>query len=186
MGRQLSTEARSRILASAEDVLRSDGVDGFALDEVARRSGVAKSTIYRHFSSANELLITALDRTIAPFPTPNTGSLRSDLIAFVTTILPTVNDTALRPMMLGMLLASSRDPDLRQLHLAMVNERMGPLKTILDLAKARGEISEDLEFDMACDCIEGPFVNRWLHRPEHLDSVDVEATVDRIIAGLSF
>ncbi len=49
------------------------GVHGFTIDELARRSGVAKTTIYRHFPTRNELLIAALDGNITIPETPDTG-----------------------------------------------------------------------------------------------------------------
>ena len=57
MGRPLSDEARERMLRAALEVVLEIGVPGFTIDEVARRSGVAKTTIYRHFDSRNDLLV---------------------------------------------------------------------------------------------------------------------------------
>src|ERR1039458_3180617 len=40
--------SRDRVLTTAFELLSEGGVGGFTVDEVARRSGVAKTTIYRH------------------------------------------------------------------------------------------------------------------------------------------
>ncbi|MBN2623081.1 MAG: helix-turn-helix transcriptional regulator, partial [Acidimicrobiales bacterium] len=43
--------SREQILAAAIDLLREVGYGGLTIEAVAARSGVAKSTIYRHWSS---------------------------------------------------------------------------------------------------------------------------------------
>ena len=47
---------RTAVLDAASDLLAEAGVVGFNVDAVARRSGVARTTIYRHWPDANELL----------------------------------------------------------------------------------------------------------------------------------
>jgi AcrR family transcriptional regulator len=46
---------RRRIVASAAEVLREQGLDA-SLDEVSRRAGVGNATLYRHFPSREKLL----------------------------------------------------------------------------------------------------------------------------------
>ena len=88
MARSLSEAARAKMLGAAADLVLDAGVDGFSVDEVARRSGVAKTTIYRHFPSAKELLVAALDQFMTAPPTPDTGSLRTDLLEYLASVRP--------------------------------------------------------------------------------------------------
>ena len=104
MARSLSEAARTKMLRAATDLVLDAGVDGFSVDEVARRSGVAKTTIYRHFPSAKELLVAALDRTMKAPPTPDTGSLREDLLEYLASVRPTLRRR------------SAAEPVLRDLH----------------------------------------------------------------------
>lgn len=160
------------------------GLDAFTVDDVAARSGVAKTTIYRHFESGNELLVATLDQMIVPFPVPDTGSLRSDLLAVARTVLPVFADPNLRRLLLGVVHAAAGDDELDRIHRAMIAERKCPLQVVLDAARSRGEIPADLDFEVAFDHVEGPFIARWLHHPELLSQMDLEDTVDRVIAAL--
>src|SRR5947208_326767 len=45
---------RRRLLASAAEVLREQGLDA-SLDEISRRAGVGNATLYRHFPSRETL-----------------------------------------------------------------------------------------------------------------------------------
>ena len=49
MARPRSEEARRKALAAATDLIVERGVANLSIEEVAARSGVAKTTIYRHW-----------------------------------------------------------------------------------------------------------------------------------------
>src|SRR5208283_2797085 len=59
------------------------GVAAFTINEVVNRTGVALSTIYRHWRSRDELLAEAIIFAAAPRSVPNTGSTRRDLVEFL-------------------------------------------------------------------------------------------------------
>jgi AcrR family transcriptional regulator len=184
MPRQRSEEARQKALDAAQAVLGESGVDGFTVEEVAKRSGVAKTTIYRHFPSGNQLMISALDCMVQSFPTPNTGSLCGDLTAFMSHVLPIVSDPAISQAMLGVIAAAATDPEIAEIHRAMMAERAGPIVTIIDLAKGRGELPQDLDTDLVLDFIEGPFFMRKMIRRQALDEATIVQMVALITAGL--
>jgi AcrR family transcriptional regulator len=64
-----SVEAgRERIVAAARDLLESDDAEGFSIDAVARRAGVARMTIYNQFESKAGLLEALFDSLAARGP----------------------------------------------------------------------------------------------------------------------
>jgi AcrR family transcriptional regulator len=58
-------DTRTRILASARDVLGEHGFAGFTIDAVADRAGVARMTVYYQFDSKGALLDALLDALAA-------------------------------------------------------------------------------------------------------------------------
>jgi AcrR family transcriptional regulator len=67
--RQRSVEAgRERIVAAARDLLEDDAAEGFSIDAVARRAGVARMTIYNQFESKAGLLEALFDSLAARGP----------------------------------------------------------------------------------------------------------------------
>jgi AcrR family transcriptional regulator len=185
MARSLSESARAKMLAAATDVVLDAGVDGFSVDEVARRSGVAKTTIYRHFSSAKELLVAALDRIMKAPPTPDTGSLREDLLEYLASVRPGFADATSRRLFFEIYSASARDAELRELQQTLMRARAGPTKAIFDNAQARGELSADLDYPTMLEIVQGPFIIRSMFRPETLVDVDLEALADRMLTALT-
>ncbi len=47
---------RTRLLASASELIASTGIEGLRLDSVARHAGVARSSLYRYFDSKDQLV----------------------------------------------------------------------------------------------------------------------------------
>jgi AcrR family transcriptional regulator len=93
MGAAPTTPARGRprdpkrdeaILGAALALLEEVGFERTSVDAIAERAGVGKATIYRRWPEGkSQLVIDALVRLRAPRATPDTGSLRGDLLALV-------------------------------------------------------------------------------------------------------
>ena len=69
--------ARQRILATATDLFSREGYRAVGTDTIIERSGVAKMTLYRHFSSKNELINAYIEETIQQFWTWFEQAIRS-------------------------------------------------------------------------------------------------------------
>ena len=76
--------SRARLLEAATALLRSGGPSAVTVDAVTRGANVARATLYRHFSSGNDLLAAAFNSLIPPAPmSSEPGTLRDRLIAVV-------------------------------------------------------------------------------------------------------
>jgi AcrR family transcriptional regulator len=53
--------ARDRILETAYELFSKRGIRGVGVDEVIKRAGVAKMTLYKHFPSKHDLVLAFLD-----------------------------------------------------------------------------------------------------------------------------
>jgi AcrR family transcriptional regulator len=185
MPRGLSDTARAKMLDAAAQVVLDTGVPGFTVDEVARLSGVAKTTIYRHFPNPKQLLVAALDRVMTAPPTPHTGSLRGDVLAYLEAVRPGFADLNLRTVFFEIFVAAARDPELRELHQALLLARSGPTLAIYEHARDRGELRPDIDYPTLLEVVQGPFVVRALTRPATLADLDLEALTDRILTVLT-
>jgi AcrR family transcriptional regulator len=68
-GTERSDAARNRqlLLDAAEQLVREFGADGVTMDEVARRAGVGKGTVFRRFGSRSGLMLALLDQSERKF-----------------------------------------------------------------------------------------------------------------------
>jgi AcrR family transcriptional regulator len=60
-GTSPSGEARERILRTAYELFRDHGVQAVGVDRIVAEAGVAKTTLYHHFSSKDQLAVAALE-----------------------------------------------------------------------------------------------------------------------------
>jgi AcrR family transcriptional regulator len=185
MARPRSEEARRKALAAAADLIVERGVGVFSIEAVAARSGVAKSTIYRHWPERAALIIDTARATFEHVVTPDTGSLRGDLAAFTAGLvradLSSGRSAQLMPAIID---AANRDPEIATLVDRLKDEREQPICTMVARAQARGEIPADLDIRVAIGTLIGPIVFRKLIQRQPIDQTYVEGCLDVVVAGL--
>ena len=185
-GRPRSQEADHAILTAARDLLAERGLAAMSIEEVAARAGVGKATIYRRWPSKGLL---ALDAFVASFreeqPLPDTGSLRGDLLAALHAWVRTVTQTAMGPMLTGLIAEAQHDPELRG---AWRDRVIEPLRTqhriMLDRAIERGEIAASVDQDVVLDLFFGAAEHRLLLGHLPMTGEFIAQVVDTILAGI--
>jgi AcrR family transcriptional regulator len=101
------------LLEAAAALLRSGGPGAVTVDAVTRTANVARATLYRHFSSGNDLLAAAFGSLLPPSPMPpQEGTLRDRLVALV---LAQAESVAEAPTLLTAMSWLALGPDLRGL-----------------------------------------------------------------------
>jgi AcrR family transcriptional regulator len=185
MPRPLSLTARRKMLRATQELLGVQGLDACTIDEVARRSGVAKTTIYRHFGSVDELALAAIGEMIEEIAVPDLGSIRADLRAVIDGFRALVPQDAFRRLFASMLLRAVTDPEFARLHERAQESRHVPLRLAIQRGIARGEVDPDIDIDTAMYVVQGPFVAKRLIESGELSDRDVDAFLDVIVRALA-
>ena len=174
--------SREAVLRATLDLLTEVGLDALSIDEVARRSGVAKTTVYRHWATRADLVVEACSRLVAEGEAPpDTGSLRGDLTVALRDLAGLLGAARWASVLPSVVDAAERDPRLAQVHATIQRSHSTPLATILGRAAARGEIASDADPSERIAALLGPlYYRRWFSR-EPLDDDFVEAIVRRFV-----
>ncbi len=155
----VTDRTRATVLAAASDLLIERGVGAVTIDAVIQRSGVARSTIYRHWPTRTELVAAAFDNLIHPPPSvPPPGPLGDRLRTAFAPIVEAMSDpgyTALASAVLGSML---RDPELGGLRERFVAAHTAPVRMILADATASGELAAGADLDVAVSLLVGPVI----------------------------
>jgi AcrR family transcriptional regulator len=175
--------SRSRVLTTAFDLLSESGVGGFTIDEVARRSGVAKTTIYRHWPSREALVIDAASRISAEQEIPDTGSLEGDVTAILANLghlLGTARWSSVVPSIVDV---AERDPEFAGVHGKIQRGHAAPLREVLERAAGRGLISASADPSSMVSALIGPlYYRRWFSR-EPIDDQFVKTIVRNVLSS---
>ena len=177
--------SRERVLTATLDLLVEAGLGELTIDDISRRSGVAKTTIYRHWAGRSALVIDACSRlTDGQEAPPDTGSLDGDLRAVLTGIADLLGTARWSSILPSIIDAAEHDPEFAGLHSRIQRGHAAPLRAALDRAALREEIPPAADRNAIAAALLGPlFYRRWFSR-EQIDAEFLEMIIQNAIAGL--
>lgn len=185
MARPKSEAARRKALDAAAELIVEGGVAKVTIEEVAARSGVAKTTIYRHWPDRPGLILDTVQQAFRHVATPDTGSLHGDLVTFFGSMVRADLSGRVGRMMPCLIDAASRDPEMEQLLARLAAEREQPILHIVQRAQERGELPDDLDMRVVIGAIVGPIVFRKVVQRQAIDVDYVAGCIDVAINGLA-
>jgi AcrR family transcriptional regulator len=185
MPRPLSQTARTKMIRATQEALTTHGLEGCTVEEIARRSGVAKTTIYRHFASADELALVAIGEMIEEVDVPDLGSLRADLRAVVDSFRSLVRQDTFRRLFASMLSRAVSDPEFAKIYDQAQESRHVPLRIAIQRGIARGEVDPAVDIETAMYFVQGPFLAKRLIEIGDLTEREVEVFLDLIVRALA-
>jgi AcrR family transcriptional regulator len=152
------------------------------VDDVAERSGVNKTTIYRRWPEKADLVCAALKTVGGPPDVPDTGHVRSDLIASFTAAMR--GWATERGRGLGLVLSVERaDPTVERLTRSLRERYRVARRAMLARAVARGELPPTADLDLLLVVLTGAVLTRIRQRPGPLDGAWLARVVDFTLAG---
>lgn len=160
-GRPRREGADAQILDTTLAVLEEKGYTDLTVDEVAERTKVAKTTIYRRWASKGALVAAAVATRVTPFEPPDTGTLEGDLLAVATRAHDILNGDLGR-IFAGLIGESQLDPDLREIMLTSTRQRRQIYEDVVKRGIHRGELSRDVDVELLVDMLVGAMWNRML------------------------
>lgn len=175
--------SRERVLTTAFELLSESGVGGFTIEEVARRSGVAKTTIYRHWPTRAALVIEACSRITSEQQVPDTGSLEGDVAAILADIAHLLGTARWASVLPSIIDAAERDPAFAEVHRGIQHGHAAPLREVLQRAVDRGELPPAANLSSMIAGLLGPlFYRRWFSR-EPLDDQFLTIVAAIVLGG---
>lgn len=147
------------VLAELEDV----GYQGLTIENVAKRAGVGRPTVYRRWPDRDALVVGALIATVPPLRAPSTDDPVADLRALVAAFVGGITHSPAARGVLAVHAAGAHRPDLRRaLHEHYLAPRADVLADTVRRARATGAIRTDATDEQVRDLLFGPAVYRWL------------------------
>lgn len=174
--------SRAAVLAATSDLLFERGYSGVSVDEVSRRSGVAKTTIYRHWPARTDLLRDACANIGTPQAAPDLGTLRADIAALMGALAEALTTAPWTSVLPSIVDAGERDPDMAEMYRRLQQGYSAPFEAAIRRGIDRGELAADTDIAALSAALIGPlFFRRWFAR-EPLTEAFVSEIV-RIVVG---
>ncbi len=185
VGRPREPEVDQRILDAALRLMAQHGYARMSMDAVAAEAGVTKPTIYRRYSSKEQLAMAAVVSYCDKNPPVYTGETRADLIVQMTHFRNALE----RPFgmaMLGTVLAEEHDTPalLACFREYLVAPRRQALHTILLRAQHRGKLRPAADINLAVNMLIGAYYAQYVAGTPFAANWS-EQIVDAVLAGIS-
>jgi AcrR family transcriptional regulator len=162
-GRPRRRTTDEAITRAARDLLAERGFPATTIEAIADRAGVGRNTIYRRWSSKEELVADALRELTTDFERWEGHDLYSLLLAWLRDFARTFSDPYLSRLLAGVLGELQRNPLFADVYAdRVVRPRRHALRDRLAEAQERGELRPDANLDHIADLLGGALVLRLL------------------------
>jgi AcrR family transcriptional regulator len=181
-----SIEKRDVILKAACELLEERGIGAMTMEEVAARAGVAKTTLYRRWSTKGALAIEGFLKEMSTrLRFDNSGSVVADIKVQLRRVAQTFESPKGRAIF-GLIAEAQRDPETMAAFLeGYVLPRRHLTSSLFRRGIERGELRPDFDIDLAIDLIYAPMYYRILMGLEPYSTARMERSVDAVIAALN-
>jgi AcrR family transcriptional regulator len=186
IGRPREPRADDAIRTAALELIAERGMRSLRMDDIAKRAGVGKATIYRRYRSKDELVSDAVSAQIDEIEIPDTGATRTDVLELMLDAVKFYSRSPLARVMSTILDEMNHDVEFAGLvRERFLTARRVALRTVFERAIQRGDLRGDLDVELALDVLAGPLVYRLLITGGPIDSRLAENVTDLILRGFA-
>lgn len=185
VGRPRSSEADSAILQAAVLLLGESGFQGTTMDQVARRAGVGRATVYRRWRTKEDMLAKALASLVADFDVPETGDLRADLFALTRWLVDGLLNSPMGRLLPQLAAKMVNEPDSAEDYMnSWVCPWREAVERVLSRARDEGTVRTDADLTSAVDLLAGVVILRlMLERSRPMTDDQIRGIVSLVLDG---
>jgi AcrR family transcriptional regulator len=174
-----------RVLAATIEELSCVGYRALRIEDVAGRAAVNKTTVYRRWPEKCELVKDALRcMTSTKFVPPETGALRSDLVALGRQLVNAFSTPRGRSLV-RMMVAESTADELSDIKRDFRKERAAVPLAVLGGAISRGELSADADLHLMIQTFVGALQHRVFFMSEPVTDAYLGRVADLLVFGVN-
>lgn len=134
-------KVRAAVLAATVVELSEHGYAAFTIENVARRTGVHKTTVYRRWPDRDTLIAEALSESVATqIPIPDTGSIDDDLPTLARGLVAWITSPAGRAVLAVLPIGPAGEPTPSDPVRHVFRDRIRRTLPLVTRAVARGEL----------------------------------------------
>ncbi|TLF77797.1 TetR/AcrR family transcriptional regulator [Nocardia cyriacigeorgica] len=179
-----SARVRDAVREATIAELAEHGYPGLTIENVAKRSGVHKTTVYRRWTNPEGLIADALDLAATePWPIPDTGSLDGDLHAIVELVRTGFADPQAGPISTAFITAAMQNPAAATALNAFFTARHAQSAQVIHRAIGRGELPATVDAHAVIRFAVAPIYYRLFISHEPVTEADTESATRAALAA---
>lgn len=179
-----TTRVRQIVIDAATSLFFEEGHRAVTPQRVSQMTGVARSTIYRHWPDRETLLRDTIDVIVLPHATLEvTGELGVDLETALHALRRRLDRRPVRTVFSALLEHADRSRTLVPAQRRFVAGVLAPLREIVDGAVERGELDLSVSADEAAAQLAGPLLQQHVMVRTRITDELIAATVRGFLAA---
>ena len=156
-----TTRVRKIVLDAATALLIEEGHHAVTPHQVSKVTGIARSTIYRHWPDPVSFLMDAIDSVLAPDHTLSTvGDVRADLTTALESLRLRLNRRPFRAMFAALLDHATRSKELIPAQRRFVTGVTAALRSIVAEAVDDGRLDPAIKLEVLVAQLAGPLFHQ--------------------------
>ncbi len=177
-------KVRRAVLAATLSELTENGYAALTIDNVAQRSGVHKTTIYRRWKDRDSLVADAVtDLAAARVPFPGTGDIDADLRQLARSLVRFLNSPAGKAVLAATFSDAARLPEIAEAKRRFFQDRFRRAEPAVAGAIARGQLPADTDPAELVRTLIAPIYLRLLVTAEPVDQATADNAAQAALAA---
>ncbi len=177
---------QASVMQAATDLLIESGPAALTVDAVVARSGVAKSTVYRHWATRDDLINAVFHHCAPPLDLPRDDEpFEPALRQLARSLVDMLGDPHWKRLLPAIMILKSEMRPMAELENDMKQEQINALASVLrrgiDEGRLRPDVLDDIQLTVVL--LVGPFLMAALDDSMVLDEAFADRAVDHFIAA---
>lgn len=184
-GRPRSLEADRAILDAIVELLLEGGYQEVTIEGVAARAGVAKTTIYRRWTTKATMVVEAIQEAGKDCPVEQARSGAETLAGSLERMIRALSDSRAAKIISGLAAEMPHNEELAEaVREGLMRPNRAALTGLLAQGVASGELRPDVDIEVAADLLVGPLFFRLLFSGAPILPDLAAATVATVLEGI--
>jgi len=177
-------KVRAAVLAATLAELGETGFAALTVENVARRAGVHKTTVYRRWKDRRNLVTDALtDHVVSNISIPDTGCVASDLSQLARHVVRLQNSPIDQAVTTALHSDAARLPEVAEIRRQFFADRFRRAEPIIGRAVERGELPSDTDPTLTIKALIAPIYLRILVTAEPIDDASADHAAEITLAA---
>lgn len=175
---------RATVLSAATDLLVDGGPSAVTIDAIVAKSGVAKSTIYRHWDTRDDVLVAVIEHCAPHIDAPDESlGFEPALRQLIGTFREMLNDPNWTRVLPALLTLRTQKHGVADLEQRLEARQEHAVETVLRRGVAEGRLRPDFDLDEATALLIGPLTFAMLVGKPEVDEAFANRVIDTFLAS---
>lgn len=172
---------RAAVLAAGRELYDEQGASAITIEEIVRRTGIAKTTIYRQWRSREELVIAILEDSAVKLPAIHTDDPIRDARKVLLSLWKHLATPTSRSGLVSTIESTIANPEMASRHRDFLTGRQAPLVDAVARAIEAGVVQPDARAQTLADLLASPVIVRALIRGDAPDRRYVDHLIRTVL-----